>query len=136
MVIGLPGCGVSLAARMFIGCRVGVLVGITVGFKVAVGSGALVGTSVLVGFWVGVGKLVNAAGEVVKASLNATLLAGLHPLAMKVNNNPKAKPVITRIEVLCFPVKRFMMNIYPNGFYYSQFGPSIFNKLVRLIGDP
>ena len=49
-MIGLPGYGVSLADRMFIGCRVGVLVEVIVGKEVIVGSGVLLGEGVLVGF--------------------------------------------------------------------------------------
>jgi hypothetical protein len=118
---------------MFIGCRVGVLVGMDVGKTVAVGSAVLVGESVLVGFWVGEGKLGNVAGEVLKASFTVTLLTGLHPLAMKINNNPKAEPVIAYIEVFCLPINRFMMNIFPYGFYYSQFVSPKFKRLVRLV---
>lgn len=68
MVIALPGYDISLAARMLIGCRVGVLVGVFVAVAVAVGDGVLLGDGVMLGVWVRLGREVVALGRAVTPS--------------------------------------------------------------------
>jgi ABC-type uncharacterized transport system permease subunit len=108
----LPGKAVSLAARIFIGCRVGVLVGVIVGLAVPVGSAVLLGDGVAVGFEVTLGTTIVALGNAVAASFVIFSPTVLHPPAIKIRINPIKIPALTLIRFLILPINRIMLDNY------------------------
>ncbi len=86
------------------------LVGGRVGLAVAAGLEVLLGENVVVDGRVGLGMRVVGAG-VTLAILDAVITnSDLHPFVIKNRNNPKPIPVINLIDILLFPVNRFMLD--------------------------
>ena len=89
--MALAGYVLSRAARMLIGCGVGVRVGVRVGLGVMDGNGVLEGVRVMVGLGVWEGSCVAVLVAEKVAWMVGVLAAWVQPLMSRARNNARAK---------------------------------------------
>ncbi len=117
MVMALPGYSVCRAARMFIGCKVGVGVAVWVGVGVAValGAGVTVAEGVRVSCEVELDRMREAVGGGWMVSFSAVFSIRLQPPATKVKTNPR-KNAMRVLEAPKENDSRIMPTILPYPF--------------------
>ncbi len=135
MVITLEGYSVCLAARIFIGCRVGVGVGVTVAVEVAVGEALLVGEDVPVSVIVELGVAATIVEDTEAAIGTASPGRRLQPAVVRPRINPNNSQIHLPV-ILSFlaTTKIILFLLTPMGIV-TNFGSCSDEFLMRIVPD-
>lgn len=115
MVIALPGYALSRAARMLIGCGVGVLLGIIVAVLVAIGIGVLLAVSVTLGDGVGLSPSGVIWGVLFEPVLGVFSFRS-HPDRMKIRIIPKDNPATQRNDLSGLTISFLLLDDMASGY--------------------